>query len=121
MSKGVGFAAHSVAIAATRSAAVKSSIAAIESSIAIVGWGWEAKGRQLGVGGEGSVVEERGSGEGKMVAKAKGRPNRRRAEAASWIGCDDGLGEAAVRERVREREERVRELKSKIDSKGTRE
>ena len=114
MSKGVGFAAQSVATAATRSAAVR-------SSIAVVGWGWEAKGRQLGVGGEGSVVEERGSGEGKMVAKAKGRPNRWRAEAVSWIGCDDGLGEAAVRERVREREERVRELKSKIDSEGTRE
>ena len=50
------------------------------------------------------MVEERGSGEGKRVAKAKGRPNRRRAEAVSWIGCDDGLGEAAVRERVREGE-----------------
>ena len=58
----------------------------------------------MGVGGEGSVVEERGSGEGKRVAKAKGRPNRRRDEAVSWIGCDDGLGEAAVRERVREGE-----------------
>ena len=29
----------------------------------------------------------------------------------SWIGGNDGLGEAAMRERVREREERVRELK----------
>ena len=40
---------------------------------------------------------------------------------ASWISGDNGLGEAAVRERVREREERVRELKSKIDSEGKRE
>ena len=28
----------------------------------------------------------------------------------SWISGDDGLGEVAVRKRVREREERVREL-----------
>ena len=46
--------------------------------------------------------------------KARGRPNRWRAEAvvaASWIGGDGGLGEAAMRERVKEREERMRELK----------
>ena len=51
----------------------------------------------------------------------RGRPNRQRAEAASWIGGDGGLGKAAVRESVREREERVRELKSKIDYEGKRE
>ena len=33
------------------------------------------------------------------------------AARASWIGGDGGLGEVAVRERVREREEWVRELK----------
>ena len=32
------------------------------------------------------------------------------AEVASWIGSNGGLGEATVRKRVREREERVREL-----------
>ena len=42
--------------------------------------------------------------------KEKGRPNRQRAEAASWIGGDGGLGKVTVRESVREREERVREL-----------
>ena len=69
----------------------------------------------MGVGGEGSVVEEKGR------AKARGRPNRQRAEAASWIASDGGLGEAAVSERVREREERVRKLKGKIDYEGKRE
>ena len=51
------------------------------------------------------MVEERGR------ANARGRLNQRRAEAASWISGDGGLGEAVVRERVREREERVRKLK----------
>ena len=35
---------------------------------------------------------------------------RRAGSAASWIGGDGGLVEVAVRKRVREREERVREL-----------
>ena len=35
---------------------------------------------------------------------------RRAGSAARWIGGDGGLGEAAMRKRVREREERVREL-----------
>ena len=38
-----------------------------------------------------------------------------------WIDGNDGLGKATVRERVRERGERVRELKSKIDYEGRRE
>ena len=48
----------------------------------------------------------------------RGRPNRQRFEAAmaSWICCDGGLGEASVRERVRERENRVRELKKRVGS-----
>ena len=57
----------------------------------VVGWVWEAKGwwwrREGG-------AKERGR------AKARGRLNWQRAEAASWIGGDGGLGEAAVRERV---------------------
>ena len=72
----------------------------------VVSWGWEAKGRWW----------RREGG-----AKERGKPNRRRAEVSSWINGDVGLGEAAVRERVREREERVRELKSKIDYEGKRE
>ena len=68
----------------------------------VVGWGWEAKGRWW----------RREGG-----AKERGRPNRRRAEVSSWINGDVGLGEVAVRER----EERVRELKSKIDYEGKRE
>ena len=55
---------------------------------------WEAKGRWREGG-----AKERGR------AKARGRPNWRKAEAASWIGGDGGLGEVAMRERVREREE----------------
>ena len=70
-------------------------IAVAGSSIAAIGWGWEAKGRWW---------RKRGR------AKARGKPNRRRAKAASWIGGDGGLGEATVRKRLREREERVREL-----------
>ena len=48
----------------------------------------------------------------------RGRPNRQRVEAAmaSWIDCDGGLGEVSVRERVRERENRVRELKKGVGS-----
>ena len=54
------------------------------------------------------MAEERGR------AKVRGRPNWQRVEAAgaaSWIGDGGGLGEAVVRERVREREEHVRKLK----------
>ena len=53
------------------------------------------------------MVEERGR------VKARERPNWWRVEVAavSWIDSDSELGEATVRERVREREERVRELK----------
>ena len=61
-----------------------------------VGWGWEVKGRWWRREGG---AKERGR------AKARGRLNQRRAEAASWIGGDGGLGEATVRERVRKREE----------------
>ena len=73
----------------------------------VVGWGWEANGQWWR---REARAKERGR------AKARGRPNRRRVEAvaaarASWIGGDSGLGEVAVRERVREREEWVRELK----------
>ena len=55
----------------------------VESSIAIVSWGWEAKGRRLGVGGEGSVVEERGRGEGKREGKSE-----REAESAEGWGSE---------------------------------
>ena len=71
--------------------------------------------RRVNGGGREGGVKERGR------AKARGRPNRRRAEAASWIASDNRLGEATVSERVREREERVRKLKSKIDYEGKRE
>ena len=60
------------------SVVVGSSIATARSSIAVVGWGWEAKGRWWRREGG---VKERGR------AKAKGRPNRLMAEAAveaSW-------------------------------------
>ena len=60
--------------------------------------------QRVGGGGREGGAKERGR------AKARGRPNRQRSEVASWIGGDDRLGEAAVRKRVREREERVREL-----------
>ena len=50
------------------------------------------------------MVEERGRGEGER-------------EVESAKGCDDNrLGEAVVRERVRERENRVRELKQRMGS-----
>ena len=58
----------------------------------------------VGGGSEGSVVEERGRGEGER-------------EVESAKGCvDNRLGEAVVRERVRERENRVRELKQRMGS-----
>ena len=79
-----------------------SSIAATGSSIAVVGWGWEAKGRWWRREG---AAKERGR------ANARGRPKQRRVEVASWISGDGRLGEAVVRERVREREELVRKLK----------
>ena len=82
--------AGSIATAAARFAAIGSSIAAARSSIIVVSWGWEAKGRWWRREGG---AKERGR------AKARGRPNRRRAEVVSWIGGDDELGEAAVRER----------------------
>ena len=62
------------------------------------------------------MVEEEREGEGKREGEKReggriGRGLRRRAGLAkSWIGGDGGLGEAAVRKRVREREERVGEL-----------
>ena len=59
----------------TASAAI--GFAVVGSSIAIVSWGWEVKGCRLGVGGEGSVVEERGRGEGKREGKSE-----REAESA---------------------------------------
>ena len=71
------------------------------------------------MGGEGSLVGDgrrRVGGGGEREGRRKeggriGRGLRRRAGLAkSWIGGDGGLGEAAVRKRVREREERVREL-----------
>ena len=52
---------NEVGFAAT-AAARWSTIAATESSIAVVGWGWEVKGRRLGVGGKGLVVEEEREG-----------------------------------------------------------
>ena len=82
--------ARSIAIAAARFVAIGSSIAVARSSIIVVGWGWEAKGRWWRREGG---AKERGR------AKARGRPNRQRAEVASWIGGDDELGEATVRER----------------------
>ena len=63
MPNGVG----SAATATTR----WSSIVAVESSIAVVGWGWEAKGYRLGVGGEGLVVEEEREGEGKREGESQ--------------------------------------------------
>ena len=71
----------------------------------VVSWGWEAKVRWWRREGG---AKERGR------AKSRRRPNWWRvkvAAAASWIGSHNGLGEAVVRERVREREERMRELK----------
>ena len=53
----------------TASAAIGSAV--VRPSIAIVSWGWEAKGRRLGVGGEGSEVEERGRGEGKREGESE--------------------------------------------------
>ena len=41
-------------------------IAAAGSSIAVIGWGWEAKGRRLGVGGEESVVAKEREGESEL-------------------------------------------------------
>ena len=64
----------------------------------------------VGGGSEGSVVEERGRGEGEREGKSE-----REVELAKGCG-DDKLGEATVRERVRERENRVRELKQRMGS-----
>nr|POE74201.1 hypothetical protein CFP56_46935 [Quercus suber] len=78
MPDGVGFVARSVATAAARSAVIGSSIVAAGSSIAVISWGWEVKSwwwrREGG-------TKERGK------VKARGRPNRRRAEAATagWV------------------------------------
>ena len=69
MPNGAGFAATA--------AARWSSIAAAVSSIAVVGWGWEAKGR---------LWRREGGAKERGRAKARGRPNRRKAEAVSWIG-----------------------------------
>ena len=64
----------------------------------------------VGGGSERSVVEERGKGEGEREGESE-------REVESAKGCDDNrLGEAVVRERVRERENRVRELKQRMGS-----
>ena len=78
------------------------------SSFAVVNWGWEAKGQ---------CWRREGGAKERGKLKARRRPNRQRVEAASWINGNSGLGEAAVRER----EEWVRELESKIDSDRKRE
>ena len=56
------------------------------------------------------MVEERRKGEGVREGESE-----REVELAKGCG-DDRLGEAAVRERVRERENRVRELKQRMGS-----
>ena len=50
------------------------------------------------------MVEEEREGRRKEGGRKRAR------SAASWISGDGGLGEAVVRKRVREREERVRDL-----------
>ena len=61
-------------------------------------------GRQR-VGGGG-----REGGRKREGSRIGGGLRRRVGSAVSWIGGDGGLGEAAMRKRLREREERVREL-----------
>ncbi|KAK9986827.1 hypothetical protein SO802_031778 [Lithocarpus litseifolius] len=95
LSKPTGSTARSVATAATQSAAVWSSTTAAGSSIAVISWGWEANGRRLGVGGEGSVVEERGKGEGKRGGQIGGGLRRRAGSAATvgWVRRCEGESE----------------------------
>ena len=84
-----------------RQMGVGGKLLAVGSGRRTVGWGWEAKGRWWRREG---AAKERGR------ANARGRPKQRRAEAASWISGEGRLGEAVVRERVRETENFVKEL-----------
>ena len=48
-------------------------------------------------------------GQKRKGGRISGGLRRRARSAVSWIDGDGGLGEATIRKRVREREERVRE------------